>query len=192
MTFSFIYNKKLILFALVWFAGLMFQGCMCMQWDAQIQWNAQNQILMSEDSQVKLRSIQTRVYDTTDKATILRAVVATMQDLFFDIDVLDENLGVVSGKKLFNDDTGWAKHPSYYLYETDELIIFNSNYRTWGPFHYRNDLTRLTVTIRPKEKTRSVVRASLQYNIRAVESPEMYQRFFKILGNALFLSGKIS
>ena len=165
---------------------------MCMQWDAQIQWNAQNQILMSEDSQVKLRSIQTRVYDTTDKAAILRAVVATMQDLFFDIDVLDENMGVVSGKKLFNDDTGWANHPSYYLYETDELIIFNSNYRTWGPFHYRNDLTRLTVTIRPKENTRSVVRASLQYNIRAVESPEMYQRFFKILGNALFLAAKIS
>ena len=76
----------------------MFQGC-AMQWGAEIQWNSKSQILMSEDSQVKLRSIQTRVFDTTDRTKILRVAVATMQDLFFDIDVLDEDLGIVSGKK---------------------------------------------------------------------------------------------
>jgi hypothetical protein len=176
-------------FALL-FMSLMFQGC-TMQWGAGIQWNSQSQILMSEDSQVKLRSIQTRVFDTTDRVRIMRAVVATIQDLFFDIDVLDEDLGVVSGKKLFSHANAWADHPTYYLYKTDELIIFNTNFRTWGPFNYRNDLTRITVTIRSKEKTRSLVRASLQYNIRAVEDPDVYQTFFKSLSQSLFLSAKM-
>jgi hypothetical protein len=175
---------------LVTLASLMFQGC-AMQWGADIQWNSRSQILMSESSQVKLRSIQSRVFDTTDRAKILRSAVATMQDLFFDIDVLDEELGIVSGKKWFNHDSPWADHPTYYLYETDKLLIFNTNFRSWGPFNYRNDLTRMTVTVRPKEKTRLLVRASVQYNIRAVEDPEMYQKFFKTLSQSLFLAAEM-
>ena len=177
-------------FTLLLLVSLMFQGC-AMQWGAEIQWSSQSQILMSEDSQVKLRSIQSRVFDTTDRAKILRAAIATMQDLFFDIDVVDEELGIVSGKKWFNQDSDWADHPTYYLYETDELIIFNTNFRSWGPFNYRTDLTRMTVTVRPKEKTRSLVRASVQYNIRAVEDPEMYQKFFKTLSQSMFLAAEM-
>ena len=177
-------------FVLLLLVSLMFQGC-AMQWGAKIQWSSQSQILMSEDSQVKLRSIQSRVFDTTDRAKILRVAVATIQDLFFDIDVVDEELGIVSGKKWFNQDSDWADHPTYYLYETDELIIFNTNFRSWGPFNYRTDLTRMTVTVRPKEKTRSLVRASVQYNIRAVEDPEMYQKFFKTLSQSMFLAAEM-
>ncbi len=177
-------------FTLLLLVSLMFQGC-AMQWGAEIQWSSESQILMSEDSQVKLRSIQSRVFDTTDRAKILRAAIATMQDLFFDIDVVDEELGIVSGKKWFNNDSDWADHPTYYLYQTDELIIFNTNFRNWGPFNYRTDLTRMTVTVRPKEKTRSLVRASVQYNIRAVEDPVMYQKFFKTLSQSMFLAAEM-
>jgi hypothetical protein len=190
MKHSILSKKTLGRFALVLLVSLMFQGC-AMQWGAEIQWNSQSQILMSEDSQVKLRSIQSRVFDTTDRAKILRVAVATMQDLFFDIDVLDEELGIISGKKWFNHNSSWADHPTYYLYETDELLIFNTNFRSWGPFNYRKDLTRMTITLRPKEKTRMLVRASLQYNIRAVEDPEMYQKFFKTLGQSLFLEAQM-
>lgn len=177
-------------FALILLVSLMFQGC-AMQWGAEIQWSSRSQILMSEDSQVKLRSIQSRVFDSPDRNRILRAAVATLQDLFFDIDVLDEELGVVSGKKWFHQGGGWADHPTYYLYETDQLLIFNTNFRSWGPFNYRRDLTRITVTVRPKEKTRSLVRASVQYNIRAVEDPAMYQKFFKTLSQSLFMTAKM-
>ena len=121
----------------------------------------------------------------------MELAVATMQDLFFDIDVLDEELGIISGKKWFNHESTWADHPTYYLYETDELLIFNTNFRSWGPFNYRKDLTRMTITVRPKEKTRLLVRASVQYNIRAVEDPEMYQKFFKTLGQSLFLDAEM-
>ena len=190
MELSLLIQKPLSRFALTLLATLMFQGC-AMQWGAEIQGDSRSQILMSESSQVRLRAIQSRVFDTTDRAKILRAAIATMQDLFFDIDVVDEELGIVSGKKWFNYDSTWADHPTYYLYETDELIIFNTNFRSWGPFNYRNDLTRMTVTVRPKEKTRSLVRASVQFNIRAVEDPEMYQKFFKTLGQSMFLEAKM-
>jgi hypothetical protein len=98
---------------------------------------------------------------------------------------------VVSGKKLFHEDDKPVTDPTYYSYRTDELIIFNTNFRTWGPFNYRHDLTRMTITVRPKEETRSLVRASVQYAIRAVEDPEMYQKFFRTLEQSLFLSGEL-
>ena len=190
MNFPYLSKTQCGRFVLTLLVSLMFQGC-AMQWGAEIQWNSRSQILMSESSQVKLRAIQSRVFDTTDRAKILRVAIATMQDLFFDIDVVDEELGIVSGKKWFNHDSPWADHPTYYLYETDELIIFNNNFLSWGPFNYRRDLTRMTVTVRPKEKTRSLVRASVQYNIRAVEDPEMYQKFFKTLSQSMFLAAEM-
>jgi hypothetical protein len=174
------------------FASLMLQGCVN-QWGAKLQMDSKSQILMSDSSQVRLRSIQSRVFDTTDKLKIMDAAVAAMQDLYFDIDVLDEDLGVVSGKKLFHEDDKPVTDPTYYGYKTDELIMFNANlfFRTWGPFNYRYDLTRMTVTVRPKEETRSLVRASVQYAIRAVEDPAMYQKLFKTLEQSLFLSGQL-
>jgi len=161
-----------------------------MQWGAEIQWNSKSQVLMSEDSQVKMRALQTQVFDTTDKEKTMRAVVSTLQDLFFDIDVLDNELWVLSAKKMYPSTVGWENNPSYYNYKTDSLILFSRNYRTYGPFQYRNDLTRITVTIRPKGKTQLRVRASIQYNIRAVEDPEIYQTFFKTLRQSMFLSAQ--
>jgi hypothetical protein len=172
------------------FASLMLQGCVN-QWGAGLQMDSKSQILMSNSSQVRLRSIQSRVFDTTDKLKIMNAAVAAMQDLYFNIDVMDEDLGVISGKRLFHDDDKPVTDPTYYSYRTDELIIFNTNFRTWGPFNYRYDLTRMTITVRPKEKTRSLVRASVQYAIRAVEDPEMYQQLFKTLEQSLFLAGQL-
>ncbi len=57
-------------------------------------------ILDSDQSQVQLRSIQTRGFDTPDKSATLRAVIATLQDLGFVLDKADETLGTVSGTKL--------------------------------------------------------------------------------------------
>jgi hypothetical protein len=59
----------------------------------------QRNILESSDSQVKLRSMQSRVYDTTDRDLLLRTIIATLQDLGFVIDDADKNLGTVSGTK---------------------------------------------------------------------------------------------
>jgi len=59
-----------------------------------------NQVLATKGSQVKLRSIQTRAFDTTDKDKMLRTVIATLQDLGFIVDKADDVLGAVSATKL--------------------------------------------------------------------------------------------
>jgi hypothetical protein len=58
------------------------------------------QILATKESQVKLRAIQTRVFDATDTDKMLRTVIATLQDLGFIVDKADHVLGTVSGTKL--------------------------------------------------------------------------------------------
>ena len=58
------------------------------------------EILDSDESQVALRGIQTRAFDTTDKRKMLRTVITTLQDLGFVIDKADNVLGTVSATKL--------------------------------------------------------------------------------------------
>ena len=66
------------------------------------QTDVSNQILSSQESQVKLRSYQSRVFDTQDKTKILRTVISTLQDLGFVIEKADDNLGSITGVKFVN------------------------------------------------------------------------------------------
>ena len=186
-----ILQKRLVGFVLL--VGLMINLSGCQQSvGANIHWDSKDQILLSEDSQVKLRSVQTQVFDTTDREKILRSAIYAMQDLFFEIDVVDLDLGILSGKKLYNDNSSGRDDPTYYQYKTDDLIIFSTNYRTYGPFKYRNDLTRLTVTIRPRGESQLNVRASVQYDIDVVDDPVVYQKFFALLRQSLFIASEFN
>ena len=60
----------------------------------------QKNILQAQESQVKLRSIQSRVFDTNDSRFLLRTIIATLQDLGFVIDDAEETLGTVTATKL--------------------------------------------------------------------------------------------
>jgi len=62
----------------------------------------QQRLLDSDSSQVQLRSIQTRAFETTDKEKTLRTIMSTLQDLGFVIDKADATLGTVSATKLKN------------------------------------------------------------------------------------------
>lgn len=151
-----------------------------------IQWDARDQIWLAETSQVKVRAAQSRIYEQSEERTVLEAVVTTFQDLGFQIEVLDEVLGVVSGTRFWRDDDGGPLDPYYWLYDDESLVAFIKSYRTWGPFEHRNDLVRLTVTVRRRNVGQLVVRASAQAALRPVEEPETYQRFFRTLEHALF------
>jgi hypothetical protein len=60
----------------------------------------QQRLLDSDVDQLKIRSIQTRSFDTTDRKAVLRATVATLQDLGFVVDKADADLGTVTATKL--------------------------------------------------------------------------------------------
>jgi len=51
-------------------------------------------------TQLETRQIQTREYDTLDKALTMRSVVATLQDLGFTIDQADAELGTITATRL--------------------------------------------------------------------------------------------
>jgi len=59
----------------------------------------QRTILETSEPQVKLRSIQSRVFDITDHNRLLRTIISTFQDFGFVIDDAEESLGTVSGTK---------------------------------------------------------------------------------------------
>lgn len=120
----------------------------------------ESEVLASPGSQLKLRSIQSRAYDTPDRQKVLRGVIATLQDLEFMIDAADAALGTVTARKVL-------------LPRGTPL---------------GSDLT-LTVTVRPRGEAQMLVRLNAEFNRKAVEDPEVYQRFFLALGRSLFLSG---
>ena len=144
--------------------------------------DSESQIWLSEESQVKVRNAQSRVFDTTDKIAMLQAIVATLQDIGFQIEVLDETLGIVSAKRFLDlERPPDAQLPTYLLYDDESLVVLNRSYRTWGPFKRRSDLVRLTVTVRSRNQVQLIVRASAQYYLRPVEEPEAYQQFYAAL-----------
>ena len=51
-------------------------------------------------TQLEARQIQTRQYDTLDKAMTMRSVIATLQDLGFTIDQADAELGTTTATRL--------------------------------------------------------------------------------------------
>lgn len=52
-----------------------------------------------DQSQVQIRQIQTREYDTLNREMTLRSVIATLQDLGFVIDKADAQLGTVTATR---------------------------------------------------------------------------------------------
>jgi len=150
----------------------------------QGQWDASDQILESEQSQVMLRAAQSRLFDTGDKQLLLAAVVATMQDLGFVVEELDEVLGIAYGQRFDPLESEPLYDASYHLYDNRSLLLFTRSFHSWGPFDHRCNLVRLTVTVRKRNDQQLVVRASAQYYLQPVEQAEPYQRFFQgIEGN---------
>ncbi len=118
-----------------------------------------DRLLDMDTSQVQLRSIQSRAFDTTDKERTMRAVIATLQDLGFMLDRADYTLGVVTASK--------GRADIYQLQAPATL--------------------RITVTVRPRGERQLLVRASAEYQRSPVTDPKPYQNFFNSLEKAMFL-----
>ncbi|HMS85468.1 MAG TPA: hypothetical protein PKD12_17635 [Nitrospira sp.] len=153
------------------------------------QSDARTQIWLSEESQVKVRSTQTRVFDTNNRHKMLQAIVTTLQDLDCKIEVLDEELGIISAKKYVTIEQPTVVDPSYILYRPDTLLFLTRNYRAWGPFYHRSDLVRITVTVRDRNDSQLRVRVNAQFYLRPVEDPVPYRQFFRTLEQTVFLEG---
>lgn len=79
---------------------LIFAAALCFTIAACVTNGSVNEALQTDHSQVALRQMQTRAFDTRDTNKLLRTVIATLQDLGFVIDKADHELGTVSATKL--------------------------------------------------------------------------------------------
>ena len=83
--------------------------------------------LDSGQSQLALRQIQSRAFDTTDREKLLRTVIATLQDLSFVVDKADRDLGTVSATKL----SGYALRMTVTVHpkgDTQMVVRANAQY----------------------------------------------------------------
>jgi hypothetical protein len=85
------YQRLLCVVFVVTLPVVLLTGC---------QTDSREQVFATSQSQLALRQIQSRAFDTTDREKMLRTVIATLQDLSFVIDKADAGLGSVSGTKL--------------------------------------------------------------------------------------------
>ncbi len=60
---------------------------------------SKGQLMKMDTSQINLRSMQTRAFDTTDEKKALRSVISTLQDFDFLIDEANKVLGVISATR---------------------------------------------------------------------------------------------
>ncbi len=51
-------------------------------------------------SQLQVRNLQSRTYEAADRIQVLRAVIATLQDLDFVLDLADSRLGLITATRL--------------------------------------------------------------------------------------------
>jgi hypothetical protein len=147
--------------------------------------DARLHIWLAEDSQVMLRSAQSRIFASADRSRLLAAILQTMQDLGFMVEALDTKLGIVSGSRFDPIEGNQTLDPTYHVYDGQSLLLLTRTYRSWGPFFHRANLVRLTVTVRSRNEAQTVVRANAQFHLRAVETTEPYQRFFAALEQAM-------
>lgn len=66
---------------------------------AGCQVDSRQQVLATTNSQVAQRAISTRSFDTSDRNSVFRATLSTLQDLGFVIDRADDALGTVTATR---------------------------------------------------------------------------------------------
>ena len=107
-------------FQIVVIAGFLSVGCVNTH-------STVEHALDSGQSQVALRQIQSRAFDTTDREKLLRTVIATLQDLSFVVNKADRDLGTVSATKL----SGYALRMTVTVHprgETQMVVRANAQY----------------------------------------------------------------
>jgi hypothetical protein len=91
-------QTNLIWVAILFAGGLSWHGCAAPQ--------APPDLLVPTEAQMKIRSLQTRTFDLTDRHAAIRGVIASLQDLGFIIERTNEGLGLVTAARF--------AEPNYY------------------------------------------------------------------------------
>ena len=101
---------------------------------------SQNQLLSADESQLQLRNMQSRAFETKDIDKVIRATLASLQDLDFVIDKADKSIGTITATKLFSG-TRLTVSITVRLRGQRTLVRMNAEYQRRAvkdPQHYQN------------------------------------------------------
>ncbi len=144
--------------------------------------------LKLDSESLQKRQLQTRVFQTDDEAQVLAACAALIQDLGFNIDESETELGVIVG----------SKDRSAVRAEQVALSIIGALFGAYTPYE-KNQKMRACIITRPiGEENKSIaVRVTFQRIVWNTEGkitrregltdPKIYQEFFEKLSKSLFL-----
>jgi len=138
---------------------------------------------------LKLRQLQSRRFDTNDESKILCACAALIQDLGFNLDESETELGVIVGSKA---------RSAVSAVQVAGSIILAVLTGAVAPID-KNQRMRISVITRPigENNTKTIVRVTFQrivWNTQGIitkreglTDPKIYQEFFEKLSKAVFL-----
>lgn len=121
-------------------------------------------IFEDEVTQLQVRSVQSRLFDTPDRIRAMRAVITTLQDLDFVIDQADSRLGVITATRM-----------SGYLLSATVMVT-------------EKDANRMLVRVRMKTGWSPLAEQGMFQSHPLTE--EVYQEFFYSIEKNMFLSSR--
>jgi hypothetical protein len=145
---------------------------------------------LSPDS-LERRQTQTRVFETNDEAELLSASAALLQDLGFNLDESEVELGVIVASK--NRDATEAD-------QVAASIVMAALLGVAMPWDDEQKIRAAVITRKLEDRDGFAVRLTMQrivWNTQGqvsqtepLDDPEMYQEFFSKLSKAVFLEAQ--
>lgn len=159
---------------------LFFSGC---------QTTIPREALLLSTQSLQIRQLQTRVFDTSDEEKLLIASAGLLQDLGFNIDESDTELGFILGTK-YREATDAAQVAGAIILALAAGVVMPVD---------ESQKMRACIVTRPfgESKEKIAVRVTFQRIVwntqgqvtkkEGIEDPEIYQEFFFKLSKAVFL-----
>lgn len=144
--------------------------------------------LQLRQESLALRRLQTKKFDTKEEMTLIQAGSGVLQDMGFQLDETETDLGVVVGSKA-NDATEAAQVVGAVL-----VAAFTGAAMAID----KEEKVRAALVTRPVSDTQTTLRVTFQrlvwntrgelWKVESLEDPELYQGFFTKLSKAVFLA----
>ena len=159
---------------------MFFSGC---------QTTIPREALLLSTQSLQIRQLQTRVFDTSDEEKLLIASAGLLQDLGFNIDESDTELGFILGTK-YREATDAAQVAGAIILALAAGVVMPVD---------ESQKMRACIVTRPfgESKEKIAVRVTFQRIVwntqgqvtkkEGIEDPEIYQEFFFKLSKAVFL-----
>lgn len=145
-----------------------------------------NDALVLQQESLQMRSMQTRIFNTQDDMALLSPSVNVLQDLGFDIDFTEKELGIVIGSKI-TDATDYGEIASRVL-----MTALLNTELTWSD-EQKIKASLFVVPFDDRMKVRVTFQRIIWDNrgqittLQPIEDAEIYQDFFSRVSKSVFL-----